>query len=204
MGDERIILSFYMASRLPLRLSMKRMVLLATIIILIGFLSVTRCHHPVPSAAMVEIVPGVVAKADKEEMDQIVAAFDRAESAVQKGDLEALMAFYSMAYNYHGLKHADVRRVWDEVFTHYRDVNSRHVFTEFKLIQAGRARKAYVTCTGGLFGTEKRTGKPITIDSWVSEVHFLVKEEGVWRFLGNKGGPIPSAPPTSAPHHPLF
>ena len=183
---------------------MKRLDLLVTLIVIVGFFSVTRCHHPVPSAAMVEIIPGVVAEADKEEMHQIVAAFDRAESAVQKGDLVALMAFYSTAYNYHGLKLADVRRVWDEVFTHYGEVNSRHVFTELKLTQAGRVRKAYVTCTGGLFGTGRQTGKPVTIDSWTNEVHFLVKEEGVWRFLGNKGGPVPSAPPASAPHHPLF
>ena len=44
-----------------------------------------------------------------------------------------------------------------------------------------------MTCTGGLYGTEKH-GKPVTIDSWVREVHYLVKEEGAWRFLGNAGG----------------
>ena len=48
-----------------------------------------------------------------------------------------------------------------------------------------------MACTGGLHGTEKQTGKPITIDSWAREVHYLVKEEGAWRFLGNTGGVSP-------------
>ena len=103
------------------------------------------------------------------------------------------MKFYATDYNYHGLKRSDVRRVWEEVFLHYRDISSSHVFTELKLVQADGVKKAYVTCTGGLHGTEQQTGKPITIDSWSREVHYLVKEAGAWRFLGNAGGTSPSA-----------
>jgi hypothetical protein len=114
------------------------------------------------------------------------------------------MKFYAMAYNYHGLNRADVRRVWEEVFVHYRDISSSHVFTELKLVRADGVRTAHVTCTGWLYGTEKETGKPITIDSWVREVHYLVKEEGGWRFLGNAGGAPDHVPAGSAPHHPLF
>lgn len=164
----------------------------------------SRCHHPVPSAAAVEIAPGSVTGKDQQVMKELVAAFDRAEVAVQHADLEALMLFYAKGYNYHGLKHADVRRVWEEVFAHYREISSKHVFTDLKLASQGKLQKASVTCTGGLYGTEKDTGKPITIDSWVNEVHFLVKENGEWRFLGNAGGTDRDAPPASAPHHPLF
>lgn len=185
-------------------LQMMRSHALVAAVLFTGIALGSRCHHPTPAAAVVEVVPGVVAKGDQEVMGGIVAAFDRAESAVQKADIEALMEFYSTAYNYHGLKRSDVRRVWTEVFTHYREISSKHVFTELKLVKADGVKKAHVTCTGGLYGTEKQTGKPITIDSWVSEVHFLVKEKGAWRFLGNKGDAIPFAPPASAPHHPLF
>ena len=172
--------------------------------ILAGLLIIPRCHHPTPAAAVVEIVPGAVADADQASLKEVVAAFDRAEAAVRKADLDALMPFYANTYNYHGLKRSDVRRVWDEVFAHYRKISSRHVFTELKLVQAGGVKKAYVTCTGGLYGTEKKTGKPITIDSWVSEVHHLVNEDGKWRFLGNAAGAAETVPPGSAPHHPLF
>jgi len=183
---------------------MNQMRAIGLVVVLATTLLYSLCHHPTPAGAAVEVVPGMVAEGDQGMMGDIVAAFDRAESAVQKADIDALMEFYSTAYNYHGLKRSDVRRVWSEVFAHYREISSKHVFTELKLVKADGLKKAQVTCTGGLYGTEKQTGKPITIDSWVNEVHFLVKEKGAWRFLGNKGGDVPFAPPASAPHHPLF
>lgn len=161
-------------------------------------------HHALPSLAAVELAPSIDTIGHRQVMKEIVAAFDRAEVAVQQADLEALMLFYARGYNYHGLKRSDVRRVWREVFAHYRQVASRHVFTEWKFTKAGPVQIVYVTCTGGLYGAEKETGSPITIDSWVDEVHYLVKERGQWRFYGNAGGPVSGAPPASAPHHPLF
>ena len=193
-----------MASGLRHATIMKRRSMLKFILILAGTLILTQCRPPTPVAAAVEFAPGVGADADQPVIKELVAAFHEAEVAVKKGDLDTLMKFYATAYNYHGLKRSDVHRVWEEVFLHYRDISSSHVFTELKLVQADGARKAYVTCTGGLYGTEKQTGNPITIDGWVREVHYLVKEEGAWRFLGNVGGAPSSAPPASAPHHPLF
>jgi hypothetical protein len=176
----------------------------AIIVMLAGMLLASRCHHPVPSSAAVEIESAVVVKADQKIMKELVTAFDRAEVAVQHADVDALMLFYEKGYNYHGLKRPDVRRVWAEVFSHYGQVNSKHVFTELKVVRVGPIQKAFVTCTGGLYGTEKESGIPITIDSWVGEVHFLVKHKEGWKFLGNVGGALPDVPPTSAPHHPLF
>jgi len=184
---------------------MKRMSVLGSIIIMVGMVLISRCHHPIPSAAAtIEFAPGVGADADQPVIQEVAAAFHEADEAVKKADINALMRFYAATYNYHGLTRMDVRRVWQEVFGHYRDISSSHVFTDLELTRANGVRKASVTCTGWLMGTEKATGKPVTIDSWVREVHYLVKEEGVWRFLGNKGGAVPSAPPASAPHHPLF
>ena len=183
---------------------MKGMKSYGIISLLVGMALVSRCHHPTPSTAAVEIAPGVVTPADRTVVKELVSAFDRAEMAVQQADLDTLMLFYEKGYNYHGLKRSDVRRVWTEVFNHYGQIMSRHVFTELKVVQAGSMLKAFVTCTGGLHGTDKESGKPVTIDSWVGEVHFLVKENKAWKFLGNVGGASPEVPPTSAPHHPLF
>ena len=193
-----------MASTLRHTTTMNRRGVFKIVLILAGTLILTQCRPPTPIAAAVEVAQGVGADADRLVIKELVAAFNEAEAAVKKADLEAVMKFYATTYNYHGLKRSDVRRVWEEVFLHYGNLSSSHVFTELKLIQADGVRKAYVTCTGGLYGTEKQTGKAITIDSWVREVHYLVKEEGVWRFLGNAGGASPSAPAASAPHHPLF
>jgi len=178
--------------------------LVKIILVLAGTLILPQGRPPAPVAAAVEFVPGVGADADQPAIKELMAAFNEAEAAVKKADLDRLMKFYATAYNYHGLKRSDVRRVWEEVFLHYGDISSSHVFTELKLVQADGVRKSYVTCTGGLYGTEKQTGKSIVIDSWVREVHYLIKEEGAWRFLGNAGGAAPSSSPSSAPHHPLF
>lgn len=137
-------------------------------------------------------------------LQELLAAFGRAESAVQRQDLDALLKFYAQAYNYHGLKRADVRRIWSEVFEHYAGLSSTHLFSEIKLLRSGTQQRAEVTCTGGLHGTERKGGQRITLDSWFREVHFLVHEDGAWRFMGNAGQGPGSAPFTSSPHHPLF
>ena len=135
---------------------------------------------------------------------ELLASFERAEAGVKKEDLKALMTFYSPSYNYHGLKQDDVRRVWEEVFTHYKGVNSTHLLSAITIIRTGSQVRAEVTCTGGLYGLEERTGKAITLDSWFQEVHYLVKEDGVWRFKGNAGETPTVSPFSSTPHHPLF
>nr|MBI3611803.1 hypothetical protein [Nitrospirota bacterium] len=135
---------------------------------------------------------------------EVLAAFGRAEDALQKQDLEALMRFYASGYNYNGLKQADVRRVWGEVFDHFRTIASTHHFTEVRVVQAGPHPRVEVTCTGGLYAVEKAGGRRVTIDSWFREVHYLTKEGGTWYFLGNAGNAPTEAPAWSAPHHPLF
>ena len=168
------------------------------------------------SHALVEILPDVSLTVDGRAIQdhraavsypalrEILAAFGRAEVAVQKQDLDQVLQFYAKAYNYHGLKPADVRRIWDEVFTHYHNLSSTHLFSEVKVFRSGSQLRAEITCTGGLYGTESQGGAHITLDSWFQEVHYLVHEDGAWRFLGN-AGVAPSAEPfTSSPHHPLF
>ena len=137
-------------------------------------------------------------------VQEILAAFGRAEAAMQKQDLEPLLQFYAKGYNYHGLKPADVRRIWGEVFTHYRNLSSTHLFSEVKLFRSGSQLHAEITCTGGLYGTEAGGGMRITLDSWFHEIHYLVHEDGAWRFLGNAGDAPSTVPFTSSPHHPLF
>lgn len=134
----------------------------------------------------------------------LIAAFEQAEAALGKKDVDKLMGFYAPTYDYHGLKADDVRRVWGEVFEHYRAVESLHLFSDIKVTQVNNELRAEVTCTGGLYGTDERTGNRLTLDSWFREVHYLVKDGDTWRFLGN-AGEVPAAVPfASAPHHPLF
>ncbi len=137
-------------------------------------------------------------------MQDIVAAFRRADLSVQRHDLDPLMSFYAQSYNYHGLKRTDVRRIWSEVFAHYRSLSSTHLFSEVRVLRSDSRLRAEITCTGALYGTEAQSGARITLDSWFREVHHLVYEDGTWRFSGNAGAEPHAAPFTAAPHHPLF
>ncbi len=141
---------------------------------------------------------------DHRIVKELLASFERAEAALKKEDMDSLMEFYAPTYDYHGLKEIDVRRVWGEVFEHYKALESLHLFSDIKVVPVNHELRLEVTCTGGLYGTDERTGNRITLDSWFREVHYLVKEGGVWRFLGNAGEVPTGAPFSSAPHHPLF
>lgn len=134
----------------------------------------------------------------------VVAAFQRAESGLQQEELNMLMQFYAPSYDYHGLKQADVRRVWSEVFEHYKALESLHLFSDIKVLNVDGTLRVEVTCTGGLYGTDEQSGKRVTLDSWFREVHYLIKDGENWRFLGNAGEVPAAAPFASAPHHPLF
>ncbi len=168
------------------------------------------------ASAKVQVLPETVLQVEGKKVTEqsgllrhpvvkgLLAAFERAEAALQKEDIDALMRFYAPAYDYHGLKDHDVRRVWGEVFEHYKAVESLHLFSEIKVLRVNDELRVEVTCTGGLYGTDERTGSRVTLDSWFREVHYLVKEGDAWRFLGNAGEVPAAAPFSSAPHHPLF
>lgn len=141
---------------------------------------------------------------DHRIVKELLTSFERAEAALGKEDMDALMQFYAPAYDYHGLKESDVRRVWGEVFEHYKTVESLHLFSDIKVTQVNNEVRAEVICTGGLYGTDERSGNRVTLDSWFREVHYLVKEGDAWRFLGNAGEVPAGVPFASAPHHPLF
>ena len=169
-----------------------------------------------PSAhATVQVLPEMTLKREGQSitwtvacadqtMQDILTAFDRAEQALERQDLSALMQFYASGYNYHGLHVADVERIWGEVFEHYRALSSTHLFSEMKVVQTEEGTRVELTCTGGLYGTEAQSGARITLDSWFQEVHYLVRDKNGWRFLGNRGDAPRSAPFSSSPHHPLF
>src|SRR5512139_1985666 len=87
-----------MASALRHKITMKRRGVLKIIMILAGILMLTPCRPPAPATAAVEFAPGVGADADLPVIKELVAAFDEAEAAVKKADVDALMKFYATAY----------------------------------------------------------------------------------------------------------
>ena len=148
-----------------------------------------------PTGSVIEVEEGTV--------HAVVRTFEQAEDAIKSHDLEKIMGMYSPHYNYHGLRKADLRKIWKELFDEYEGITSTHLFTKMSKVGSGHGAVLEVTCTGHLRAKSKTSGLYVPIDSWYEEVHYLVLEDGMWRIRGN-AGESPRALPFGTAPHPLF
>jgi ketosteroid isomerase-like protein len=154
--------------------------------------------------AKTQLLPGVIQEVDSETLKELVWTFEEAEHAMQARDVDKIMALYSDDYLYHGLKKADVRKIWKQLFDHYKELESFHTFSVVRMVGTGGKLIAEMTCSGVMWGTSKDTTLRSPVDSWYEEIHYLRKENGRWRIVGNMGGEsIPVLQFGVAPH-PLF
>ena len=153
--------------------------------------------------ATTSIPQGAVVEVDQATVNQILDMFHKAEAAIAVGNLDGVMALYATQYNYHGLKHADVRKIWHDLFEEYRDLGEVHFFSKIVKVGSGPSAVIEVTCTGSLSGLSKISGLRVPIDSWYEEVHYLTLEGGAWRIRGNVGE-TPRVLPFGTAPHPLF
>jgi hypothetical protein len=153
--------------------------------------------------ATTSIPPGAVVEVDQATVNQILDMFHKAEAAIASGNLDGIMALYATQYNYHGLKRADVRKIWSDLFEEYRNLSEVHFFSKIVTVGSGSNAVIEVTCTGSLSGLSKIGGLRVPIDSWYEEVHYLTPEGGAWRIRGNAGD-RPRALPFGTAPHPLF
>src|SRR5512144_2541550 len=72
--------------------------------------------------AATSIQQGAVLDVDQATVNQILEVFHKAEAAVAAEDLDGIMALYATQYNYHGLKQADIRKIWSDLFREYRNL----------------------------------------------------------------------------------
>lgn len=156
-----------------------------------------------PRPGRVQIDRWAELKADDKDVAAIMAAFNKGEDALRAKDLNGIMALYSEQYRYHGLSKADLRKAWEEIFAHYDQLASAHVFSAVRVTVTGKFPTAEVTCTGNLSGVSRDSGQRHIIDSWFAEVHHLVYENGEWRIIGHAGGDTKTLPFGTSPH-PFF
>ena len=140
-----------------------------------------------PALAETKMSKQMEVQANQKEVNAILTAFDKAEKALRAQDLDDLMALYSKDYDYHGLTKNNVRDLWKDLFSKYRRISSHHIFSKIVVSVEGKAPKASITCTGGIWATAESTGERIVIDSWFEEEHRLGYEDGAWRLLGHDG-----------------
>ena len=77
-----------------------------------------------------------------------------------------IIALHATQYNYHGLKLADIRKIWSDIFKEYRDLGGVHFLSKIAKVGSGSNAIIEVTCTGSLSGISKTSGLRIPIDSW--------------------------------------
>lgn len=141
-------------------------------------------------------------KADDKTVADILAAFNKAEAALQEGNLNGLMALYSESYGYHGLTKQDLRGIWADLLAHHREFGSNHILSRIVAVP-GEPPSAELTCTGSLWAISKEAGEQVNIDSWYGEIHHMVYEEGAWRVRGHRGV-APKTQGFGVAPHPFF
>ncbi len=146
---------------------------------------------------------GAVLEVDQATVKQIMNVFHKADAAIAEENLEGIMALHAIKYNYHGLKQADIRKIWSDLFKEYRDLGGMHFFSKIVKVGSGSNAVIEVTCTGSLSGISKTSDLRVPLDSWYQEVHYLTLEEGHWRISGN-AGETPRVLPFGTAPHPLF
>jgi len=160
-----------------------------------------------PSTSVVaktQITSSTIQEVDAQTLQELLSTFEQAELAMQARDLEGIMGLYSEEYLYHGLKKADIRKVWSQLFEHYKELESFHTFSVIRTVGIGTKLTAEMTCTGVVWGTAKDTKLRTPVDSWYEEVHYLKKENGRWKITGNLGGASEPLLSFGIAPHPLF
>lgn len=158
-----------------------------------------------PSAthAKTQLMSGGIQEVDPQTLKELLSTFEQAEQAMRAHDIDGIMALYSEDYLYHGLKKADIQKIWKQLFDHYKELESFHTFSVVRTVGPGSRLVAEMTCSGVVWGTSKDTTLRTPIDSWYEEIHYLKKETGRWRIVGNAGEAQPVLQFGIAPH-PLF
>jgi len=97
-------------------------------------------------------------QADNQTIKDIMSTFKRADEALRRMDLNALMDLYSEDYTHQGYTKELIRRSWEGLFQHYYDFSSTHVFSKIT-VEVGKVSQAEITCTGSLWASSTRTGE---------------------------------------------
>ena len=115
---------------------------------------------------------GAVVEVDQATVNQILDVFHKADAAIAVENLDGIMALYATQYNFHGLKQADVRKIWSDLLKEYRDLGEVHFFSKIVKVGSGSNAIIEVTCTGSLSGISKTSGLLVPIVSWYEELIF--------------------------------
>jgi len=186
---------------------MRRGMTLVLLVLMGGVIGLAGCRFgqvpPMPDIGKTQLAHGAVVQADERALTEILDTFHRADEALHKQDLDALMTIYSPTYKYHGYDKDRLRLLWEDWFRQLDHFSTTHVFSKIVVNANASPPTAEITCSGSIWAVSKLTGQRVNIDSWFGEVHHLIYEDGAWRIRGHAGeAPEPGRPVLSP--HPYF
>lgn len=139
-------------------------------------------------------------KASSKEYGEIKGVVDSIIVAAKKGDVESIASNFSKNYLNSGRDINDVRKQWKQIIENFSDLELQHPIYNIEV----SGNFARMRCEGVLYGKPKKpavgdVNEQLVIDSWKLAVHNFIKEDGVWKILGDQ---VPYD--TGRTHHPLF
>ena len=154
--------------------------------ILLGlFLNLQACLTAAPGARGSSIPESADLRGDPKTIEEIMGAFQRFENALQRRDLDGVMALYAESYQDRSFTKANLREEWHHALAEYHSFSATHFVTRVEVRPDSSQPGAFVTCSGSISAVSNWTGARVTLDSWIGEVHYLIREQGNWRIQGD-------------------
>jgi len=141
--------------------------------------------HQFSGKSSLEIDPAGKQQLGEQAFNEVMMFFYAAEMAIERKNLEAMMALYSDNYldGDHDKKSAE--QAWRRIFATFDTMAIIHSM-KFEKISADKDMVVF-RCNGLLLGATGPDKKLVTMDSWNKQDHILVKEEGKWKLIGTYG-----------------
>ena len=158
----------------------------AVILSMMGMLlTVSGCMTSAWSSHKSNVFEQADLRGDSKNIEEITNAFTSFEHALRQSDLDGVMVLFAEGYRDRQFGKDDLRAEWVRTFSSYRDISATHLVTRVEAHADSPQPMAFVTCSGSVSAISNSTGKRILLDSWIGEVHHMIKENGRWRVLGN-------------------
>lgn len=187
---------------------MNRITMLAVGTLAVSVIGLAGCRFGPPPAmpdiGKTEIAYGADIQADEQTVRTLLDTFKRADEALHRQDVDALMTLYSRNYKYHGYDKDRLRLLWEDLFRLYVQFSTTHVFSKIVVNATATSPTAEIMCSGSIWAVSNLTGQRVNIDSWFGDVHHLVYEDGAWRISGHAWGDIPKPGRYVLSPHPFF
>ena len=155
-----------------------------------------------PAKTGIHLSEGADVQGDDQTVQAVLSVFKKAAEAVDRKDLDGLMALYSDNYLHGGYTKDHVREAWHDLFAKYHDFSGTHTLSKIVIEANKKVPAAHVTDTGSGWAISNKTDERVQLDSWTGEVHHLIYERGGWYLAGTywEIPPGHETRPTFRPH----